>query len=249
MTRARPLMSRLAALPAILVLLGATGFILREGMAELLAIDATRQIAVWESGGALSGPRVEAIERTLQQAISLSPDNGAHREALGTLYFARAVVPQQRSDAGRLLDFDRAVIEYREATRRTTVSGYAWGNLMLAKHYAGQIDAEFSLALRNAARFAPHEAPVQLMLVGTVLPRWTQLEGEARVLAARAVMLGWEDRRELLVAEARDASGRENWCGADPLLLDPSLVAAMRRLCAATDPALSPPAPAARRAP
>ena len=79
MTRARPRMSRLAALPTILVLLGATGFILREGMAELLAIDANRQIAVWESGGALSGPRVEAIERTLQQAIALSPHNGNHR--------------------------------------------------------------------------------------------------------------------------------------------------------------------------
>ena len=159
------------------------------------------------------------------------------------------MVPQQRSAAGRLADFDRAVVEYREATRLTTVSGYAWGNLMIAKHYAGQIDEEFSLALRNAARYAPHEAPVQLMLVGAVLPRWTQLDSEARSIAARAVMLGWEDRKELLVSEARGAPGREVWCGEDPLLRDPALIAAMRRLCAATDPALSPPAPAARRAP
>jgi hypothetical protein len=249
MKSTRSFRSRLAALPAILVLLGATWFILREGMAELLAIDATQQIAVWESGGALSGPRMANVERTLQQAISVSPHNGAHREALGTLYFARAVVPQQRSAAGRLADFDRAVIEYREATRLTTVSGYAWGNLMIAKHYAGQIDAEFSLALRNAARFAPHEAAVQLMLVGAVLPRWTQLDSEARTLAARAVMLGWQDRKEMLVTEARDAAGREVWCGPDPLLSDPALLAAMGRLCAATDPALSPPGPAARRAP
>jgi hypothetical protein len=249
MTSARPIRARLAALLPILVLLTATAYVLREGLAELNAIDATRQIAAWETGGALSGPRMEATEKTLRQAASLSPANGDHREALGTLYFARAVVPQQRSAAGRLADFDRAVQEYREATRRTTVSGYAWGNLMIAKHYAGQIDEEFALALRNAARFAPHEAPVQLMLVGAVLPRWAQLGGEARIAAARAVMLGWTDRREQIVAEARDAAGREAWCGPDLLLIDPALLAAMRRLCAATEPELSRQRPAARRAP
>lgn len=249
MKPARPLMARLAALPVILVMLGATAFVLREGLAELHAIDAARQITAWETGGTLSGPRIEATERTLRRAASLSPANGDHREALGTLYFARAVVPQQRSDTGRLADFDRAVREYREATRRTTVSGYAWGNLMIAKHYAGQIDEEFATALRNAARFAPHEAPVQLMLVGAVLPRWTQLRSEARIAAARAVMLGWEDRREAIVAEAREAPGREDWCAPDLLLIDPTLVAAMRRLCAATEPGTRGSAPAVRRAP
>ena len=110
---------------------------------------------------------------------------------------------------------------------------------MIAKHYAGQIDEEFAHALRNAARFAPHEAPVQLMLIGAVLPRWTQLGSEARMAAARAVLLGWEARREQIVAEARDAAGRETWCGPDPLLIDAALVAAMRRLCAAIEPGLS----------
>jgi hypothetical protein len=249
MSRARPWRARLAALPVIVVLLGATAFVLREGLAELHAIDASRQIAAWETGGVLSGPRMEATEKTLRQAAALSPANGDHREALGTLYFARAVVPQQRSAAGRLADFDRAVLEYREATRRTTVSGYAWGNLMIAKHYAGQIDAEFAQALRNAARYAPHEAPVQLMLIGAVLPRWTQLAGEARIAAAHAVQLGWDDRREQIVAEAREAPGREAWCAADLLLIDPALIASMRRLCAATEPGLSRPGPAPRRAP
>jgi hypothetical protein len=171
-------------------------------------------------------------EQTLARAIALSPRNGDHWESLGSAWFARGMAPR-RTLEGRLTSFDRAADAYREATRRSTVSGYAWGNLMLAKHYAGQIDEEFSLALRNAARFGPHEAPVQAMIVGAVLPRWTQLDDSARELAAATVARGWPDHRPVLIAEGLGAANRASWCDATLWPTDLSLRGAMRRLCAA----------------
>lgn len=225
--------ARLAALPAIALFAFATVYVLRVGLADLLAIRANQQIAQWETGRPPSPSEFDTAERALRGAIELSPSNGDHWESLGSAWFARASAPG-RSLEGRLRDYDRAAAAYREATRRTTVSGYAWANLMIAKHYAGQIDPEFSTALRNAARFGPHEAAVQGMIVATVLPRWIELDGEARRLAAEAVVRGWPVHREALVAEAAGASGRELWCDAALWPPEESLAAAMRRLCAAT---------------
>jgi len=223
---------RLAALAAIALLALATWYALREGMAELHAMDANAQISAWESGAPLTRAQFGTAEQALRRAIRLSPRNGDHWESLGTAWFARAVAPG-RTLEGRLLSFDQAVNAYREATRRSTVSGYAWSNLMIAKHYAGQIDEEFSVALRNAVRFGPHEAAVQAMIIGAVLPRWMQLDTTARQLAAETVARGWADHRAVLVAEARGAANLELWC--DPALWPPEEVAkkAMRRLCGA----------------
>jgi hypothetical protein len=225
--------ARLSALPTIALFVVAAIFILREGLAELLAIQANQQLAQWESGRPPTRAEFESVERAVKGAIDLSPSNGDHWESLGSAWFARASAPG-RTIEGRILDYDRAVEAYREATRRTTISGYAWANLMVAKHYAGQVDPEFSMALRNAARFGPHEAAVQGMIVATVLPRWIELDSEARKLAAEAVVRGWPVHRDALLAEASGASRRELWCDAALWPPEETLAAAMRRLCAAT---------------
>jgi len=246
--RGRSLARRLAALPALLLLLGATVFVLREGLAEWHAIQANQRLGQWESGRPLASMSAWEIEQDLRRAVALSPRNGDHRESLGTLFFARAI--QEGRPPGEMMrDLDTAVGHYREAAVRTTVSGYSWGNLMIAKHYAGQIDPEFYTAMRNAVRFAPLEAPVQLMVLGAVLPRWDQLSGEARSLAADTVLRGWPDHRAVIVAQARFALNRELWCG--PVWLPPrdEQRAAMRRLCEAVAEPLSPPEPGARPAP
>lgn len=227
--------ARLAALPAIALFAAATVCALRAGLADILSIQANEQIVQWERGRPLSPTEFAAAERAIRSAIELAPSNGDLWESLGSAWFARASAPG-RAIEGRLHDFDRAVEAYREATRLTRVSGYAWANLMVAKHYAGQVDTELSAALRNAARFGPHEAAVQGMIVATVLPRWIELDGEARRLAAGAVVRGWPVNREALVAEASGATGRNLWC--DPVLWppDPSLADGLRKLCGATAP-------------
>jgi hypothetical protein len=246
--RGRSLARRLAALPAVLLLLGATGFVLREGLAEWHAIQANQRIAQWETGRPLAAMSAWEIEQDIRRAIALSPRNGDHRESLGTLFFARAI--QEGRPPGEMMqDLDTAVLHYREATQRTTVSGYAWGNLMIAKHYAGQIDPEFYTALNNAVRFAPLEAPVQLMVLGAVLPRWDQVRGEARALAAETVQRGWADHRQAIVAQARFTPNRDLWCGPVWLTADDEQRAAMRRLCEAVAEPISPLGPGARPAP
>lgn len=226
------------ALPAVVLFALATAFALREGLAELHAQRANELIAQWESGRPPSPRDFDSVERSILSAIDLSPSNGDHWESLGSAWFARASAPG-RTVEGRLRDFDRAVEAYREATRRSTVSAYAWANLMLAKHRAGQLDPEFSLAIRNAARFGPHEVAVQAMILATVLPRWVDVDGLSRRLAAETVARGWSSNREVLVAEASSAPARELWC--DPALWPPeaSLASAMRQLCADTAPGRS----------
>jgi tetratricopeptide (TPR) repeat protein len=233
MTLSHRVHTRLAALPAIALFAFASFFVIREGLAELLAIQANQLLAQWEAGRPPTRLEFESAERSISGAISLSPSNGDHWESLGSAWFARASSPG-RTIEGRIADYDRAVEAYREATRRTTVSGYAWANLLVAKHYAGQIDPEFSTALRNAARFGPHEAAVQGMIVATVLPRWIELDSEARKLAAETVVRGWPVHRDALLAEASGASRRELWCDAALWPPEETLAAAMRRLCAAT---------------
>jgi len=246
--RARSWARRLATLPAVLLLLGATGFVLREGLAEWHAIQANQRLSQWETGRPLASMSAWEIEQGIRRAIALSPANGDHRESLGTLFFARAI-QEGRPPSEMMQDLDTAVIHYREATQRTTVSGYAWGNLMIAKHYAGQIDPEFYTALRNAVRFAPLEAPVQLMVLGAVLPRWDQLNGEARSLAADTVHRGWADHGRLIVAQAREMPNRQLWCGSVWLPAEDEQRAAMRRLCEAVAAPVSPLGPGGRPAP
>jgi len=205
---------------------------LREGLAEVLAIQANQRLQQWERGGRMSPGESLAAEASIRRAIALSPINPAHQESLGSIYFSRAVEPN-RTGAGRLRDFDRAVVHYREATRLVPVSGYAWANLLIAKHFAGQVDLEFMVALRNAVRLAPFEPAVHSIVLGAVLPRWTQLPGEARAIAADTVMRGWPHAREVLVAEARTAPGHTAWCAPDPGVRTAEQAAWMQRLCAA----------------
>jgi O-antigen ligase len=205
---------------------------LREGLAEVLAIQANQRLQQWEGGGRMSPGQSLEAEATIRRAMALSPINPAHQESLGSIYFSRAVEPN-RTGAGRLRDFDRAVVHYREATRLVPVSGYAWANLLIAKHFAGQVDLEFMVALRNAVRLAPFEPPVHSIVLGAVLPRWTQLPAEARAIAADTVMRGWPHAREVLVAEARTAPGHAAWCDRDPGVRTAEQAAWMQRLCAA----------------
>ena len=93
---------------------------------------------------------------------------------LGGIHFTRAGLPDRDPDLSRQ-DYAQAAAQYRLATVLSRRSGYAWGNLLLAKHRAGEIDDEFNLALGNAARFAPYELNVQLVLVEAGMSRWDRL--------------------------------------------------------------------------
>lgn len=220
------------ALATVLALAAGGWYAARLGLADTLSIQASMRMAQWEAGGSLSPAQAESIESTLSKAIALDPLNGGNYETLGTLYFARAVAPG-RTPEGARIDFSRSVSAYREATQRSRVSGYAWGNLMIAKHFAGQFDVEFSRALRNAVRYAPLERAVQAMVLTATLPRWAMLSSEERGLAADTVLRGWELDPKMVVAEAWAAAGREAWCAADPGLPNADQRAALAKLCAA----------------
>ena len=70
---------------------------------------------------------------------------------------------------------------YRRAIAERPVWPYAWLGLATAKYEAGQIDAEYDAALRQAARLGPAEQVVQRYIIELGLGRWADASEEDRL--------------------------------------------------------------------
>ena len=224
-SRARAALGPLLA-GATIVLLGYVAFTaVRYGMTDLQAIRTNERGAQLQAaGGPPSLESLRALEALVAPVIALAPEAADYREMLGGIHFTRAALPDRDPDLSRQ-DYAQAAAQYRLATVLSRRSGYAWGNLLLAKHRAGEIDDEFNLALGNAARFAPYELNVQLVLVEAGLSRWDRLPPVQREQVAGTVARGLASDRDALLTEAAAAPGREKWCAGDQ--------PALRELCKA----------------
>jgi hypothetical protein len=132
------------------VLLGYVAFTaVRYGMADLQAIRTNERGAQLQAaGGPPSVESLRALEALVAPVIALAPEAADYREMLGGIHFTRAGLPDRDPDLSRQ-DYAQAAAQYRLATVLSRRSGYAWGNLLLAKHRAGEIDDEFNLALAS----------------------------------------------------------------------------------------------------
>ncbi|MBK8767244.1 MAG: O-antigen ligase family protein, partial [Burkholderiaceae bacterium] len=204
-SRARAALGPLLA-GATIVLLGYVAFTaVRYGMADLQAIRTNERGAQLQAaGGPPSVESLRALEALVAPVIALAPEAADYREMLGGIHFTRAGLPDRDPDLSRQ-DYAQAAAQYRLATVLSRRSGYAWGNLLLAKHRAGEIDDEFNLALANAARFAPFEAQAQLMVLEAGLKRWDRLPEAQRDQVAATVARGLATDRDALLTEAAAA--------------------------------------------
>ena len=218
------------ALAASVALLASGWTTLRLGLADYAAIGANSQMTLWEQGEmpmTLGG--LETVERSLARAISIAPENPEFYEALGNVWFARAVFEDDAAAAAdanaatpprtaeqRRQDLQAAAARYRQAVARNRASPYAWSSLLAAKSRLGERDEEFRLALASAARFGPYEPNVQATLVAAGLAAWPELSVDERRLVAQTVTRGWPTNRDRLAAVARDDDFPAHWCDLSP---------------------------------
>ncbi len=223
---------------ATTVVLAWGGFTIAQfGLADVLSINGNRELAAWEVSGAPLTPEIAyLVERNINQAIEIAPRNGEYHETMGTLQWALASVAE-RSDEARARSLAASLEAFRTATTHARTSPYAWGNLLLTKHRAGEVDMEFDRALRNAARFGPFEPNVQAMIIEAGLWNWGRLDANQHAIVAATVDRAWETNAGSVMREALAAPGRALWCAGDGGLL--------KLMCErlATIPPPKPPAP------
>lgn len=211
--------------------------IARFGLADYVSLATAERLDAWAAEQRPLPPEAfAAVETMIGRAIGLAPEAARHYETQAAMYFTRAEDPA-RDALEKEADYKTAAELYRKAAARSRLSGYAWGNYMLAKHRAGENDAEFLDALLRASRLAPFEPDVQIMVIEAGLWSWDVLPPGARQAVARTVRNGWATNRMRILAEAAAAAPqRRHWCNLSDVAVGDDL-AAMQRLCAVASPA------------
>lgn len=162
-------------LAAIPLLISAGWIAARWGLADLYYQPAVSQFkTLRDTKIALSGAERQAAETSLRRALALDPNNPFIHE-----YLASAL--QMRAGAARRAALQQAIAHYRRAIAERPVWPYAWLGLATAKYEAGQIDAEYDAALRQAARLGPAEQVVQRYIIELGLDRWAEASEEDRL--------------------------------------------------------------------
>lgn len=167
--------ARYLALAAIPLLICAGWTAARWGAADLYYQPAVGQFkTLRDTKTALSGAERQAAETSLRRALALDPNNPFIHE-----YLASAL--QMQGGAARRTALQQAMAHYRRAIAERPVWPYAWLGLATAKYEAGQIDAEYDAALRQAARLGPAEQVVQRYIIELGLGRWADASEEDRL--------------------------------------------------------------------
>lgn len=176
--------ARCLALAAIPLLILAIWMAARWGVADLYYQPAVGKFkTLRDTKTALSGEDRQAAEANLKRALELDPNNPFIHE-----YLASAIT---LGAAGNAAALQQATGHYRRSIALRPVWPYAWLGLAATKYNAGQIDAEYYMALRQAARLGPAEQLVQRYIIDLGLGRWPDFSGENRLftlgMIARAV--------------------------------------------------------------
>lgn len=178
MRQKRALYLALAAIP-LLICAGWTAA--RWGLADLYYQPVVSQFkTLRDTKTALSGVERQAAEAQLRRALALDPNNPFIHE-----YLASAL--QMQGGTARRAALQQAMAHYRRAIRERPVWPYAWLGLATAKYEAGQIDAEYDAALRQAARLGPAEQVVQRYIIELGLGRWADAAEADRLFTLRII--------------------------------------------------------------
>jgi tetratricopeptide (TPR) repeat protein len=152
----------------------------KRGLADWTSMRWRHGITGWAERRASPPPEhlQEAIT-ALIDALALTPDDPTLIEHLGIALELRATGSPPSSDSQRLY-LARALVYFRKAAALRPTSPHTWANILLTKYRLGQVDDEFSGALRHALDFGPWEPAVQLIVADTGLGAWDRLDSGLR---------------------------------------------------------------------
>ena len=155
----------------------------KRGLADWNSMRSRHEIAGWAERRATPPPeRLQEAITTLIDALALAPNDPTLIEHLGTALELRATASPPGNEMRRL-SLAAALVYFRRAAALRPGSPYTWANILLAKYRLGQIDDEFSSAMRNALELGPWEPAVQLIVADAALGAWDKLDSGLRARA------------------------------------------------------------------
>lgn len=161
---------RLALLP-IVVLFALTALAIRQTVSDIYTATAALDMASWlRPGYKREAEAVPDVIRRLDRAVSIVPENAWALEFLGSLQLETmrgATDPEIAVGAVRA-----SRDSFRRVLRLRPTSPLGWTNLVAAKHFLGELDAEFFSALEQSIRNGRWEPQVQLFSLQVGLGAW-----------------------------------------------------------------------------
>ena len=179
--------------------------LLPAAIADFGSLRARQEIEHLRAGG--SPPPLAAWTRLrddLLSAADWSPGNPRWYDDLGYLYVlrARSTTGMPELDALRRDLYLEAAGHYRTAARLRPLFPYGWANLALAKHHAGEADAEMWHAFDQAMANGRQEIGVERMLAELAFARWAELTPERAAAVRMMIADTREDLRQPMLAGA-----------------------------------------------
>jgi hypothetical protein len=211
----RLLQQRYLVYAVIVVLLLLTVNVLRNGLANILAHDATYELA---NGSSLTagGEAMQGIEERLLLAWQLSGEDPNLSEELGSFYIQQARL-RETDYAQQDADYEKALTYFADSAQQRPVSPYAWANIVLLKFYLGQEDAQFRKAIHNATLLGLKTREVQLIVGEVGLATWKRLDDETRESVTAILRQGLVYQEKDLVRIAQFHNKLDVLCALEPL--------------------------------
>jgi hypothetical protein len=157
------------------------------GLADVAYFPARSTLDAWSKRGiAPTAAQWVAARDALAEASRLEPDNPLFVEETGRLYERRVAAADPAQAVVRSY-LERALGEFRRAARMRPASPFAWTNVALVKFRLKALDAEFRVAIENAARLGPWEPGVQRALADIGFVGWRDLSAPVRAVIAGAI--------------------------------------------------------------
>jgi hypothetical protein len=126
-------------------------------------------------------PALSEWDHLRGQLVRAAGDESGNAQLLDDIAFLYVFRALSMDDVPELADlrqslFREAVGYYRPAAKLRPMFPYGWANLALAKHSAGENDAELWAAFDRALAYGRNEPPVQRMLAEVAFANWATLD-------------------------------------------------------------------------
>ncbi|MDM8557794.1 hypothetical protein [Candidatus Parabeggiatoa sp. HSG14] len=153
------------------------------GVANLSVNQVNDEVEQWVEGKNLTKEDWFLVHKKLNWALKFDRHNPDLLEMMGTLYYWKANISVMQPKV--FVARQKALSYYLQVVKQKPNSALTYANIILIKDLLGQYDAQFQVALEQAARLNPWEPFIQRVIVEIGLSAWKQLSknGQSIVFA------------------------------------------------------------------
>lgn len=146
--------------------------------ADLVTAVARDNVARWAGGQASWSPAEwERAQRALQRALAITPGDAVLHDNLAQLHVLQGLAQWTDLDARRQ-SFSEARRSQEASLALRPTSGVTWAGLAVSLYAVDESAERMQFAWRQAARYAPREASVELALFDLTFATWDDASDE-----------------------------------------------------------------------